>query len=115
MNDFSCRRCIYLMAQLNSKHPFRRLENNNHVKHEYDDTLFPLQYFLIFICFINNISILMIFQKAFQLFSTSNFLIILCLCIYGELFIKDQPNVYYTIYHWFVYFSFYYFSLIPSI
>lgn len=96
-NNISCRKCISLMRKIDSQQIFRILENNDHVKHEYDKMLLPLQSLLILICLLNNISIILIFDKAVQLFSLSNMLLILCVCIHAEIFIEDRPSTMYTL------------------
>ena len=51
-NDLSCRRCHYFIYQINSRQIFRILDNQQHVKHEYDEYLLPLQSMLILLCWL---------------------------------------------------------------
>lgn len=97
-NNIVCWKCSYSISKLNYNYIISTvLENNKHIKKFYDDTLFPLQYLLILICYISMISMMVIFKKPIRLLLLSNFFAIINLCIHAELFIADALNVYYTI------------------
>ncbi|CAF4522829.1 unnamed protein product [Rotaria sp. Silwood2] len=97
-HDMTCQKCWFPILDLNLGYIINHvLENNKHIKKSYNDTLLPLQCLLIAICFLNTICIMMIFREPFKLFLTSNLFAVICLSIYGEIFIKDKPNVYYTL------------------
>jgi hypothetical protein len=97
-NDIVCYKCWYSFYELNYNYLiFHVLENNKHIKKSYDDTLFPLQYLFILISYLNMISITIIFKRPIRLFLLSNVFASISLCIHGELFIADVPNVYYTL------------------
>ena len=74
------------------------MENNRHIKKSYDDVLFPLQFLIIFISYLNIISTMITFKKPIGMFLVSNLFAIISLCIQGERFIADQPNVHYTLF-----------------
>lgn len=93
----SCDEWTFLVKKLTSKQIFRIIENNRHIKEEFNQALFPLQFLLICLCLCNNILILIMFEKALALFFVSNILCIICLSIHGEFFIRDRPSVYYTL------------------
>lgn len=93
-----CHKCWYSIYKLDYNYVSSYiLENNQPIKKSYDDTLFPLQYLLIVIYYINTFSMAMIFETSFQLFFFSTLFAIINVCIQGELFIADAPNVYYTV------------------
>jgi hypothetical protein len=97
-NDIVCHKCWDAIYDLDFNYILSDvLENNKHIKKSYDDTLSPLQYLLIAICFINTILITMIFREPVRLFLLSNLFVIINLCIHAEFFISDTPNVYYTL------------------
>ena len=96
-NDLSCRRCFSLISQIHIREIFRILDNQEYVKHEYNQSLLPLQSILIVLCLLNNLSIQFIFKQALKLFLLSNLFLLLCFGIYAELFIEDQPSVFYTL------------------
>ena len=96
-NDLSCRRCYFLIHRINVRQIFRILDNQQHVKHEYDECLLPLQSVLILLCLLNNGLIIFVFENAIQLFLLSNAFLLLYLGIYAEFFIEDRPSVFYTL------------------
>ena len=97
-NDIVCHKCWYSIYRLDFDYILSHvLENNKHIKKSYNDTLTPLQYLLILICFINTISITVILKEPMRLFILSNLFVIINLGIQGEFFISDIPNVYYTL------------------
>jgi len=74
------------------------LENNRHIKQLYDDTISPLQRLLTLICCFNTMCVVIIFKKNHtSYFFTSSLFTTICVFIYGEFFIRDKPNVYYTL------------------
>ncbi|CAF0882394.1 unnamed protein product [Rotaria sordida] len=98
MYDIVCHKCWSSIYNLNFDYVISHaLENNKPIKKSYDDTLSPLQYVFIITCFINTISITLIFKEPVRLFLLSNLFIIISLCIHGEFFISNVPDVYYTL------------------
>ena len=95
--DVSCRRCSSFVTQIDRQQIFRILDNQQHMKEEYNQTLFPLQFILIVLCLLNNIFIILIFENALQLFLLSNLFLTLSFGIYAEFFIQERPNVYFTL------------------
>ncbi len=98
LNNKACQKCWLC----NSSYDYDQiinlvLENNRHIKKSYDDTLFPLQALLIFICSFNTICITMIFKEPITLFLTSILFTSIWVCINGEVLIQDKPNVYYAL------------------
>lgn len=94
----SCGKCFDLISKFYSKQLFGIYEKNQHIKEEYNQALLPLQYLSAFLCLMNNFLILIIFEKSLKFYFLSNVLLILCLCIYAEFFLPDQPNVFYTLF-----------------
>ncbi len=96
--DLVCHQCWYSIYKLdyNSISTYV-LENNRHIKKSYDDTLSPLQNLLIIIYYVNTYSMSMILETPFRLFFVSTLLAVINICIQGELFIANAPNVYYTL------------------
>jgi len=94
----SCKKCFDLIIKFYSKQIFGMYEKNEHIKEEYNQTVLPLQYLSACLCLMNNSLILIIFKKSLKFFFLSNILLILCLCIYAEFFLPDQPNVSYTLF-----------------
>jgi hypothetical protein len=96
--DIACQKCWSSLSYLDFDHIINHvLENHRPVKKAYNDTLDPLQQLLIFICLFNTICLVNIFKRPSTLFYTSHLFTIICLFIQGEIFIKDKPNVYYTL------------------
>ena len=107
LNDFkstsdqrekSCGKCFNRILTFYEKELFDIYEKNADIREEYNQTLLPLQYLLAFVCLLNNFSILIIFKNSFKLYVLSNILLIVCLCIYAEIFLPTQPNVSYTLF-----------------
>ena len=97
-NDVSCQRCSSLLSQIDRRQVFRIVKNQQHVKRQYHQTLFPVQSMLICLCLLNNLSIVFIFHRAIRLFILSNLLLLLvCLCIDAEFFLGAPPNVFFTL------------------
>ncbi|CAF4883741.1 unnamed protein product [Rotaria socialis] len=97
-NNQTCVQCWFLDLMLNYNYIFNYvLEKNRHIKKSYNDTLYPLQHLLILMSFFNTILIMIIFKEPIEIFFISNLFTITCLCLYGEFFIEDKPNVYYTL------------------
>ena len=98
INNSVCRQCWHSIYKLdyNSISAYVS-ENNRHIKKSYDDTLSSLQNLLIIIYYVNTYSMSMILETPFRLFFASTLLAVINLCIQGELFIANAPNVYYTL------------------
>ncbi|CAF1450051.1 unnamed protein product, partial [Rotaria sordida] len=97
-NDITCNKCSLHIWKLDFDYILNHIvENNRYIKKSYDDTLYPLQCILSLINCVNTICIMMIFKEPIKLFLISNLLTIICLSIYGEFFIENKPNVYYTL------------------
>ena len=94
----TCRRCFSAIYRIDMRHISRILDNQQPVKHEYDEFLFPIQSMLIFLCLLNNIFIIHIFQQALAFFLLSNALLLVLFGIYAEFFIGDRPSVFYTLF-----------------
>lgn len=88
--NLPCIRCSRLLGKLDDQQISRLLENNQHVKQEYDRALCPVQYLLVFICFVNSVFTTIIFEKPLIFFLLSNLFCIGCFCIHGEFFFGDQ-------------------------
>ena len=85
------------MAQISSDQISRIIDNNRHTKEAYNATLLPLQRLLIVLCLLNNLSLVLIFQRAYPWFLLSNLFLFLSLAIHGEFFIHHRPSVFYTL------------------
>jgi len=97
-NGPDCHKCWYSIYKLNYYSIFSYISaNNKPIKKSYDDTLHPLQHLLIAIYYVNLYSMGLIFKTPFRLFLLSTLFAIINVCIYGEIFIADAPNVYYTV------------------
>jgi hypothetical protein len=97
-NDPDCHKCWYSISKLNYNYMSSYISKYNQpIKISYDDTLLPLQYLLIDIYYLNTISMTKVFKTPFRLFFLSTLFAIMNLCIHGEFFIADAPNVYYTL------------------
>lgn len=98
-NDSVCSQCWYSIYKINYNYVWSYiLKYKRSIKHSYNNTVYPMQHFLMEIFVINTISMSMIFETPFQLFFVSSLLTIISLCIQAELFIADVPNVYYTLF-----------------
>ncbi|CAF3582661.1 unnamed protein product [Rotaria sp. Silwood1] len=96
--DTVCRQCWNDIYHLDFHYLLSHVvENYKPIKRSYDDTLLPLQNLLILIYYINTMAITGIFKQPTRLFFLSSLLAIINLGIYGELFISNIPNVYYTL------------------
>ena len=92
-----CHKCWYSLYKLDYNYMFDILKNNQHIKKSYVDILFSLQNHLILIYYMNTISMTTIFKTPFRLFFLSSLLVLINLCVQGEIFIADAPNAYYTL------------------
>lgn len=92
-SSISCQHCIYYVSQIHINDLYCRLEDNTPIKEDHHSVWFPFEVFLIVVSLINNLSLILIFEKQFHFFLFSNFFILLTLMISDELFIDDQPNV----------------------
>lgn len=96
--DIERHKCWYPFYKLDYDYLISNvLENNKHIKKSYNDILFPLQYLIILLSYLNIISITITYKKPIGMFLVSNLFAIISLCIHGEFFIADLPNVYYTL------------------
>ena len=96
--DLACFQCWYSIYQLDYKHMLSYISKNNRpIKQVYVETLYPLQNFLFLIHCMNTISISSIFEAPFRLYLLTNLFAFITLCVQGELFIENAPNVYYTL------------------
>lgn len=94
----SCKKCFDSISRFYYKAIVKIYEKNQHVKEEYNQIVLPLQYLSSFLCLINNLLTQIIFKKSSKFFFLSNILLILCLCIYAEFFLPNQPKVFYTLF-----------------
>ena len=93
-----CKKCFDSISRFYFEEILNIYEKNRHVKDEYDQIVLPLQYLSSFLCLINNFLILIIFKKYYKFYFISNILLILCLCIHAEFFLRNQPNISYTLF-----------------
>ena len=93
----SCQHCFRLFEQIDRKRLCRFIERRQPIKAEYNETLEPLQHLLVLICLLNNMSIIVVYEKAFKLFFLSTIFNFICQFINAEVFIEDRPSVYYTL------------------
>lgn len=96
-NNLSCIRCDHLLRKIDYGQISRVLGNNKHVKQEYDRILCPVQYLLIFVCFVNTFVIIMVFQKPLKFFLLSVSFAIGCFLVHGEFLLQDQSLLISTI------------------
>ncbi|CAF1521333.1 unnamed protein product [Adineta ricciae] len=93
-----CKNCFTTILRWYSKEILNIYEKNRHVKEEYNQIVLPLQYLSSFVCLINNFLILITFKKSHRVYFLSNILLTICLCIYAEFFLPNEPSVSYTLF-----------------
>ncbi|CAF3356415.1 unnamed protein product [Rotaria socialis] len=93
-----CKKCFDSISKFYSKAIVNIYEKNQNIKEEYNRIVLPLQYLSSLLCLINNFLIQIIFKKCWKFSFLSNILLILCLCIYAELFLPNEPNISYTLF-----------------
>ena len=93
-----CYDCWHSLLELDydSIYSYMALTNQS-VKKSYEERLSPLQKLLIGLSFGNIYLMMSIYIKPVRLFIFSVLLCLINLCIYGEIFLGDQPNVYYPL------------------